>query len=94
MKGFVFNFNLQSPSRTKDPKGTFLIISPDNRGELTEVPGGSSTVHCTFHYLHLYTKIGYYCGVIPFRLKFNADTTHYQLCKVNIFQKVQTVWLA
>lgn len=43
---------------------------------------------CKFHYFHLYLKIYYYCGVIPFKIIFNQSTGHYQLLKVNRFQMV------
>lgn len=43
-----------------------------------------------FHYFHLYMKIWYYCGIIPFNLKLDAKTGLYQLTKLAKIEKVYT----
>lgn len=44
--------------------------------------------NCNFHYFHLYIKIYYYCGLIPFKLSFNQSTGHYHVQQLNRIAKV------
>lgn len=46
-------------------------------------------IKCHFHYFHCYVKLGYYCGVIPFKLIFSHGTGHYQLSRVSFPLKVK-----
>lgn len=89
MADFVNNFTVFSTFQTKSTSRiSQFSIHPDGKFE----PGRkrkASWINCEFHYFHFHIKMGYYCGVIPFKLRFNKDAGHYQLAKVNILQKVE-----
>lgn len=41
-----------------------------------------------FHYFHFYIKVGYYYGIVPFKLSLNHESGHYLISKVNQIHKV------
>lgn len=43
---------------------------------------------CNFHYFHFLFKVGFYCGIVPFRIVFQRETGHYKITRLNRLQKV------
>lgn len=48
---------------------------------------------CNFHFFHLYLKLGYYLGIVPYKIHFDNALGHHKIVKVNLFQKVFTYFL-
>lgn len=77
--------SIPPPVQGKFGKKVAKKINVDTKLEIhSQIPSAK----CNFHYFHMYLKVGYYLGTIPFKLKFNRESGHYHLSKVKLLQKV------
>lgn len=79
MRDFTLAIKDSNPEET----GNISNSPAEHRKYLEEAISGGQ-----YHYFHLYLKIWYYVGVIPFKLTFNLNAGNFQILKLSKFQGV------